>query len=95
MLIDFKADINHQNADKNTALHVAVYAGATEVAKLLVSQGAKLELANKAGQTALEIAEGSDKTDIVRLIKMRKTLSACKTRVRAGMAFSAAAKSAS
>jgi ankyrin repeat protein len=57
LLLDHGMDVDAFNAAGNTALHGAIGRG-DEVVKYLASRGATLDLKNKAGLTALDLANG-------------------------------------
>lgn len=67
-IVDDTDDINIQDTDGNTALHVAVQMGQTQLVECLLTHEPKLDLANGAGQTAMDIAKSSLKLNIVRLL---------------------------
>ncbi len=52
-------DVNAQNNTGYTALHGTAFYGLDDVATLLVSLGADMEIKNKKGETPLKIAEGT------------------------------------
>ena len=52
-------EINAQNSTGYTALHGTAFYGLDDVATLLVSLGADMEIKNKKGETPLKIAEGT------------------------------------
>ena len=54
----FGLDVNALNTAGDTALHGAAYRGWNPIVELLVAKGAKLDVANKKGQTPLSIADG-------------------------------------
>ncbi len=60
ILIARGADVNHQDADGNTALMLAAEYGLTDVARALLAKGANIIIRNKAGDTALKIAENNN-----------------------------------
>jgi uncharacterized protein len=60
--LELGADINAQNKDANTALHVAAQRRMKAVVRLLVARGATLDQKNAKGQTPLGIA-GRDSGD--------------------------------
>lgn len=72
-LLEAGADVNYTNLDGKdfdmTALLYAAGRGHTEVVKLLIDSGADLNVKDAGGATAMELAEASGFTDIVRLIK--------------------------
>jgi|694.fasta_scaffold00964_33 ankyrin repeat protein len=56
MLDKKEVNINHIDQDKNTALHIATEFGHSDMVKLLIQRGAKLQIKNGNGETAQEIA---------------------------------------
>eukprot|EP00975_Prorocentrum_lima_P009090 1934379-Prorocentrum_lima.AAC.1 len=58
MLLDFGCDavLNEQNAEGDTALHVACKSGRTNCAKLLVESAADVSLENLKHDTAYAVA---------------------------------------
>jgi len=70
MHIDGKMiNINAQNSDGNTALHLAVERGDERIVKALVHSGAKLDLANNRGETPTAVAKRANKPEMERLLK--------------------------
>ena len=57
--------------DVGTALHRAVVGGHTEVVKLLLGEGANIEMRDLMGKTALDLAREENNADIVRLLEER------------------------
>jgi len=59
----YKCDVNHQDLDRNTALHHAAYYGHADVVATLLDSGliSDLNLTNKYGETALDCARASQK----------------------------------
>jgi len=53
-------DVNQANKAEDTPLHGAAWRGANEIIQLLVDNGAKLDVKNKAGMTPLQIANGEE-----------------------------------
>lgn len=53
---DLKADVNAVNNEKETPLHGAVCRGADSVIQYLVDKGAKFDIKDEDGQTALDVA---------------------------------------
>merc|ERR1711862_126943 len=51
------ANINSQNDDGYTPLHHAAWASNTEMVRLLLSYGAKVDIRDQWGQSALDIAK--------------------------------------
>lgn len=69
-LLDEGADINR--ADNNgawTPLMCAAYYGFPEAAALLLERGARRDLRNTGGQTAMDCARGQGKTGVVRVFE--------------------------
>ena len=58
LAVELGADVNAVNQDGRTALQGAAYMGSDAMVEFLVSKGAKLDLADRYGQTPLSIAEG-------------------------------------
>lgn len=58
LLLQFRYDVNAANKLGNTALHGAAYVGGNSVVRLLVANGARLDLQDANGQTPFRIAEG-------------------------------------
>jgi ankyrin repeat protein len=56
MLDKKEVNINHIDQDKNTALHIATEFGYSDMVKLLIQRGAKLQIKNGNGETAQELA---------------------------------------
>ncbi|MDO8794810.1 MAG: ankyrin repeat domain-containing protein [Vicinamibacterales bacterium] len=55
-----KFDVNELNRSGEAALHGAMHRNSTEIVRVLVEAGAKLDLQNKKGLTAIQIANGED-----------------------------------
>jgi ankyrin repeat protein len=69
LLLDKHAPVNAINArDGNTPLHVAAVYGQTNTARLLVQQGAKVQLYNHAGFTPLHLAALHGSTALVSVL---------------------------
>ena len=70
LLIEHKININHHDKYKNTALHYAVkYDSKKELIKLLLDNGAKVDIKNIQGKTPIDIAIEKGRKDIVDLLK--------------------------
>lgn len=57
LLLDYGADINQQDAERETPLHHAVRGNSIDVTKLLMLRGADYKLQNKCGNTAYDLAK--------------------------------------
>lgn len=64
-LVQRKADVNERQADGSTALHWAVNAEDARMTALLLSSGAKVDVANEYGVAPLSIATAGRSVDIV------------------------------
>lgn len=62
VLVQKKADLNVVDGKGNTALHVAANAGQFDNVLLLIESGARLDIRNKDGKTALELVTERFKT---------------------------------
>ena len=70
-LIKGGININHQDNDGNTALHIAIKVRQNnEIIKLLLDNGADVNIKNKNGKTPLDIAMEKGDKDIINLLKM-------------------------
>ena len=67
-LLDFKASLDLQDADGDSALHVACGLGHAAIVRLLLDCGASLMLCNKRGNGCLEIATKAGSSDVVMTI---------------------------
>lgn len=66
-LLKYGIDINVQNADGATALHVAVGVGSLEVTSFLIDQGASLEIRDARGLRPYDLAEQGKQEDLLKL----------------------------
>jgi len=71
VLLDYGADVNAQNDDGSTPLHLACCQGFLEVAELLLKFGADIRKLDNDGLTPLHCASQYDHADVVRLLLMR------------------------
>ena len=67
-----ETDINAQTNDNITALHQCSNYGYLEICSILIEHGAILDLKNKDGHIALEIAEEKKQSEIIKLLKEAK-----------------------
>ena len=65
-LISLGANINIQNTDSNTPLHIAALNGHLEIVKLLLEKGADVNVKDKEGTTPLHLAASLGHFDIVK-----------------------------
>lgn len=56
ILIENGADVNLENGDNETALHIATVIGREEIVELLVKNNAEVNRRNRNEKTALDIA---------------------------------------
>ncbi|WP_227272738.1 ankyrin repeat domain-containing protein [Roseobacter weihaiensis] len=56
--VQYSADLDHQDADGRTPLHHAIDGNATTEASILLDLGARLDLPNASGLTAVSFCEG-------------------------------------
>ena len=74
ILLDFKASVDLQDTDGDSALHVACGQGHAAIVRLLLDCGASLLLCNKRGNGCLEIAAKSGSSDVAMTIVKHKRL---------------------
>jgi len=70
-LLDHKpeADVNAQDEDGWTALHLAAYNGHEQVGRILLNRGAKGDVKNFEGKTPLELASESHHSEMENLLQ--------------------------
>ena len=68
---NLKLDVNHQDNEGDTALHDAARFGHTEVVQFLVNSGANVNLKNKSGFTAMDIAKEYSKDKVQAVLKSK------------------------
>ena len=68
LLLENGANVNAQNQDGRTPLHVASFDGVLEVVRLLLEHGADVEVKDKYGETALQDATYSRHDEIIKLL---------------------------
>ena len=61
-------DVNQQDVDKNTALHVAASMGSVDMIEYLIARGADTTLRNRDGNTPIHIAIMNRKYDAIRAL---------------------------
>lgn len=89
-LLNHGADINQQDGEGNTPLMLAVKTGYTSGVKLLLESGARTDILNKAGKSALDISIASENTDATARIRAAISEQEEKKRVAAERAEGAA-----
>ena len=70
-LLEQNLNVNHKNANGNTALHNAAAAGKLEMVKFLVSRGANIKIRNNYGETPLDIAGNSAVKNYLKSLRRR------------------------
>ena len=73
-LLDFKASLDLQDTDGDSALHVACGQGHAAIVRLLLDCGANMLLCNKGGKCCLEIAAKTGSSDVAMTIVKHKRL---------------------
>lgn len=68
LLLEHYAFIDAQAPNGNTPLMMAAYYGTPEAVKLLIEAGADLRLRNRAGQTALDLAQRGERANAAQLL---------------------------
>ncbi len=66
------ANINIQNNDGLTPLHIASFNNAKDVAKLLIDNGADINIQHNDGWTPLDIAKEFNHREIIELLEKHK-----------------------
>jgi ankyrin repeat protein len=69
VLLASHPEVNAQEADGETALHLAAFYGHLGVAQVLLKNGADLRIENKERKTPLDLASKERHDDIVQLLK--------------------------
>ena len=67
-LLEHGADVDAQDNDKSTPLHVASYYGHLKATRLLLEHGASVHLQNHEGKTAFEVASSEGRRRITQLL---------------------------
>jgi hypothetical protein len=62
-------DVNHQDGQGSTPLMAAAWHGHPEVVKLLLRHGARTDLKDREGETALSLARKQRRWDVLRLLQ--------------------------
>ena len=74
ILLDNKASVDLQDADEDSALHVACGLGHADITSLLLDRGASLTLLNKREHTCLEVAAKAGSSDVAMTIVKHRRL---------------------
>ena len=62
LLLSFKdIDLNLADEDSDTPLHVSIYNDSNDISVLLINAGARFDIANNEGETALDLSKTADK----------------------------------
>jgi len=61
-------DHSTRNIQNNTPLHLAVNGGHLKIVQMLIEEGVKTKVKNKAGQTPLDIARARGRSDIIEVL---------------------------
>ena len=67
--VNIKTLINAVDKENNTALILASKFGYSEIVKILIENGADINIKNNDGKTALDYAEENDYKNIIQLLK--------------------------
>lgn len=65
LLIRSGANIDAQDYEENTALHVAAHAGDIDMVRLLISKKARVSVKNDSGKSALDLACAGNKSKVI------------------------------
>jgi ankyrin repeat protein len=68
LFLDAGANVNAENDNKQTPLHLAAYHGHTEAAKLILDAGADVDAEDKYKWTPLHMAASRGRTEVARLL---------------------------
>lgn len=74
VLLDYKASVDQQDTDGDSALHVACGKGHPAIVGLLLDRGASLTLINARGRDCLEVAAKAGAFDVAMTIVKHKRL---------------------
>ena len=64
-LLDHGADVNMENNDNSTPLHVASYYGSVKATQLLLDHGANIHAQNNRGETPFQVASVREHQGVV------------------------------
>jgi ankyrin repeat protein len=58
--------VNHKDGEGNSCLHIAAAKGSNAILRILLNVGAKVSAKNKAGNTAVELAQNAQTIDVLK-----------------------------
>ena len=58
--------MNHKDGEGNSCLHIAAAKGSNAILRILLNVGAKVSAKNKAGNTAVELAQNAQTIDVLK-----------------------------
>lgn len=64
--------VNHQDANQNSALHIAVQKGHVSICQVLLQHGADVNIKNKRQQTPLHVVSTGRNKEILELLIKRR-----------------------
>ena len=66
MALQAGADVNHKDMVGYSCLHIAAAQGSHDILRILLNAGAKVSAKNKAGNTAVELAQNAQTIDLLK-----------------------------